>query len=115
MKAISIKQPWANLIASGAKTIETRTWATTYRGELLIVSSRTPRIEPAGQALAIAELVDCRPMTRADEPSAMCELYPNAHAWILQRIRRVCPFPVKGQLGIYDVDVTGLLRPEMPE
>mgnify|MGYP000945848419 CR=1 FL=1 len=26
-------QPWANLIAAGTKTIETRLWATAYRGE----------------------------------------------------------------------------------
>ena len=105
MKAISVKQPWANLIASGEKTVETRTWTTAYRGELLIVSSKTPRIEPAGQALAIAELVDCRPMTKADEASALCDVYPKAQAWVLRRIRRIPPFPVKGQLGIDEVNV----------
>ncbi len=36
MKALSIKQPWAHYIASGQKTIETRTWETKYRGPLLI-------------------------------------------------------------------------------
>lgn len=104
MKALSVKQPWANLIASGKKTIETRTWVTDYRGELLIVSSKSPNIEPAGCALAIVHLVDCRPMTKADEASACCELYPNAHAWVLTQIRPIKPFPVRGQLGIYDVE-----------
>lgn len=47
MKALSVKQPWANMIASGEKTIETRTWMTGYRGQVLIVSSKQPRIEPA--------------------------------------------------------------------
>jgi hypothetical protein len=42
MKAISIKQPWAQLIARGEKTIELRTWATNHRGPLLIVSSLAP-------------------------------------------------------------------------
>ena len=42
MRALSVKQPWASLIASGQKTIETRTWRTDYRGDLLIVSSRQP-------------------------------------------------------------------------
>lgn len=60
MKAISVKQPWANLIASGVKTIETRWWYTRYRGWLLIVSSKQPRIAPAGCAVARARLVDCR-------------------------------------------------------
>lgn len=35
-KAISIKQPWASLIVAGIKDIENRTWATKYRGPLLI-------------------------------------------------------------------------------
>lgn len=105
MKALSVKQPWANLIASGAKTVETRTWATPYRGDLLIVSSKAPAIEPAGKALAIVELVDCRPMTRADEALAKCPFYPNAYAWVLRRIRPLRPFPVQGGLGIYDTEL----------
>ncbi len=36
MKAITILQPWASLIACGAKQIETRSWATKYRGEIAI-------------------------------------------------------------------------------
>lgn len=35
-KAITLSQPYATLIAIGAKKIETRRWATTYRGPLLI-------------------------------------------------------------------------------
>lgn len=102
MKALSVKQPWANMIASGEKTIETRTWATPYRGELIIVSSKQPKIAPAGYALAIATLIDCRVMTRSDERSACCRIYPKAHAWILSNIRRIKPVPLKGSLGIYD-------------
>jgi len=36
MKALSIKQPWAYLIAAGIKDIENRTWKTNYRGKFLI-------------------------------------------------------------------------------
>lgn len=36
MKAITIKQPWASLIAHGIKDIENRTWKTNYRGKVLI-------------------------------------------------------------------------------
>jgi len=39
MKAITIKQPWASLIIEGIKDIENRTWATKYRGHILIHSS----------------------------------------------------------------------------
>lgn len=105
LKALSLKQPWANMIASGRKTIETRRWPTDYRGPLLIVSSRTPNIPPAGYAVALVTLSDCRPMTKTDESEAGCAVYPGAYAWVLNDIRRLKPFPVKGQLGIYEVSV----------
>jgi hypothetical protein len=44
MKALSLWQPWASLIALGVKTIETRGWATKYRGPLAIhAAQRLPR------------------------------------------------------------------------
>jgi len=39
MKAISIKQPFAGLIATGKKRLEIRSWETDYRGPLLICAS----------------------------------------------------------------------------
>lgn len=36
MKALTLIQPWATLIALGEKKIETRSWKTSYRGPLLI-------------------------------------------------------------------------------
>lgn len=36
MKAITIWQPWASLLACGAKGYETRSWATSYRGPIAI-------------------------------------------------------------------------------
>ena len=41
MKTLSLLQPWASLVASGAKRIETRSWATNYRGPLLIHASKS--------------------------------------------------------------------------
>jgi hypothetical protein len=104
-KCLSVKQPWANIIASGQKTIETRLWATRYRGEIVIVSSLKPNIAPAGFAMAIASLIDCRPMTTEDEVSAKCEKYHGAFAWVLTNIRPIIPVPVRGSLGIYEADV----------
>jgi activating signal cointegrator 1 len=40
MKVISLHQPWATLIAIGAKRIETRSWNTSYRGPLAIHASK---------------------------------------------------------------------------
>jgi len=42
MKALSIKQPWATLIASGIKNIENRTWKTNFRGTVLIHAGASP-------------------------------------------------------------------------
>lgn len=36
VKALTIRQPWASLIAAGVKTIETRSWWTRYRGPIAI-------------------------------------------------------------------------------
>jgi hypothetical protein len=40
MKALSLLQPWASLVVTGHKRIETRGWSTQYRGPLLIHASK---------------------------------------------------------------------------
>lgn len=42
MKAITLWQPWATLLAVGCKHMETRSWPTKYRGEILIHASKKP-------------------------------------------------------------------------
>lgn len=106
MKAISVRQPAANKIAAGEKTIEIRTWTTHYRGDLLIVSSASPKIEPAGCALCIVRLADVRPMTKDDEAAACCSWDPTYISWVLTDIRRIEPFPVKGRLGLYEIELS---------
>lgn len=39
-RAISLWQPWASLIMTGAKTFETRSWSTEYRGPLVIHAAK---------------------------------------------------------------------------
>lgn len=59
MKALSLWQPWATLIALGVKTIETRDWSTGYRGPLAIhATKRQP-----DQALCLG------PLTAEGHPS----------------------------------------------
>lgn len=41
MKAISIRQPWADLIVFGPKRVENRTWVCGYRGSILIHASKS--------------------------------------------------------------------------
>jgi hypothetical protein len=57
MKAITIIQPWATLLAIGEKKFETRSWGTKYRGELAIHASKKTdkvicRYEPFHSILA---------------------------------------------------------------
>jgi activating signal cointegrator 1 len=41
VKALSLTQPWATLVAIGAKRIETRSWPTKYRGPLAIHAAKS--------------------------------------------------------------------------
>ena len=101
------------MIASGEKTIETRTWRTGYRGDLLICSSKTfDKHAPSylfsnglcyirGKTICIVELVDCVPMTEEHVIGACCQVYDGAWAWMLENIRIVRNLPIKGQLGLF--------------
>lgn len=44
MKAITILEPWASLIAYGDKKIETRSWETRYRGKIAIHAARSSKV-----------------------------------------------------------------------
>lgn len=41
MKALTLTQPWATLVAIGAKRIETRSWSTPYCGDVLLIHAAT--------------------------------------------------------------------------
>lgn len=47
MKCLSLWQPWATLVAIGAKQCETRSWSTSHRGVIAIHASRrwTPELK----------------------------------------------------------------------
>ncbi|MCI7403953.1 MAG: ASCH domain-containing protein [Pyramidobacter sp.] len=74
IKGLSVRQPWANQIVCGTKTVEWRSWATKYRGPLLICSTAQPDSrframckdypEYNGVACGIVTLADCVPFTR---------------------------------------------------
>lgn len=79
MKAITLIQPWASLIALGEKRIETRSWNTGYRGPIAIHAGKKPPVDlgtaslyaaleradvglddlPLGSVVATATLIDC--------------------------------------------------------
>ena len=134
MKALSLWQPWASFVAEGHKTIETRSWSTRYRGELLICAAKKTGSKlrgervfleealgvklvdkkiPLGQAVAIVDLVDCRSITYTLIDSISPKEYVlgnyeiGRYAWILENIRKIEPFPVIGRQGLFNVNIEG--------
>jgi len=105
MKALSVRQPWASLIAEGKKSIELRTRKTHYRGPLLICASRHKQGDgPKGVALAVVDVVDCRPAVPGDEKRACCKPQKDHYAWCFAYPRPVDPFPVRGNCSLFHVD-----------
>jgi activating signal cointegrator 1 len=51
VRGLSLTQPWASLIALGAKQIETRSWSTSYRGRVAIHAAKN--LEPVGGAAGL--------------------------------------------------------------
>lgn len=112
MKTMSIRQPWASLIAFGEKTVEVRSWSTSFRGRLLIHASGKDIIEdgltlPAGYAIATVEVVDVRPLTEADLEAACLEDMPDGpcFAWVLRDAQEIEPVPCKGRLNLWEADI----------
>jgi hypothetical protein len=115
-KALSVKQPYAEAIANGHKTIEVRSRNTTYRGDLVICSSAKPFLPgfglPAGVTICVVELYDVKPVEEftAEDWAATC-IPPDdqpleGFGWLVRNPRRVEEIPVKGQLGIYNLVVS---------
>lgn len=107
MKALSIHPEYAMSIMLGEKTIECRTWRTEYRGKLLVCSSNRPTVGTiSGHALCVVNLVDVVPFRDEYVDAAMCDAMPDRpmYAWMLDDIELIEPFPIKGKLGLYDVD-----------
>lgn len=104
MKVLTIKEPWANLILEGKKTIETRTWKTQHRGLILLHASKNPKSKISGCIFAAAKIVDCIPMVKAHESKACCDIYPKAYSWFLEDIKPTELKEVKGKLGLWNFD-----------
>jgi hypothetical protein len=58
MHALSLRQPWAALVAAGLKTIEVRTWPTRRLGPILIHAARLTDDRPAAWQKVPLELMD---------------------------------------------------------
>jgi hypothetical protein len=127
MMGLSLWQPWASLVAAGAKLEETRSWRTGYRGRLAIHAA-TRALElpspafraaaeavlhcqleelPRGGIVAIATLADIHP-TEGWEPAEGTRPWgdytPGRFAWLLADVRAVSPaYRTRGHQGIWPI------------
>ncbi|MDO8500185.1 MAG: ASCH domain-containing protein [bacterium] len=122
MKAISIHQPWADLITNGKRPLEVRKWKTHYRGPLIIHASLTVEKEECsrlvvtpsatGALIGVVELQsvlilsekdweDLRPLHLETGPRP----YGNkTFGWVLRRPRKfVKPIPFRGSLCFFTI------------
>lgn len=109
MKALSVRNPWAQLIFEGEKTFEYRTWKTDYRGDLLICSTASPKIIDTicGHAMCVVRLNDIVKVTEENYQDFENDLTPDdigIYAWQLTDLRYIQPFPIKGKQGFANVD-----------
>lgn len=127
MKVITIKQPYASLIAAGIKEYEFRTWKTKYRGDILIHSGKSvdkKAVEkfksynleyPCGCIIAKAILTDCIQIN--DEAKLMLKeknnlVYENVikntecneYGFKLENVKKIDPIYINGKLSLWDYD-----------
>ncbi len=137
MKVLSIKEPLASLLKSGIKKIETRSWATKYRGEIYIHASlkqeKYNNVEfnkiienltfMPGYILFKANLVDCVYMTKEyiedmkknNYTEYLCgDFKEGRYGWVIDNVEIIKPIKSKGELGIWNyykpVEILDLMK-----
>lgn len=127
MKVITIKQPFASLIAAGLKEYEFRTWKTNYRGEILIHAGKGIDKEsmkkfealklnyPTGCIIARANLTDCVPITEAVKTELREKNFLvysgttenqdwSGYGFKLENAEVIKPIFANGMLGLWEYD-----------
>ncbi|MDJ0342203.1 ASCH domain-containing protein [Streptomyces sp. H10-C2] len=109
MKALTIRQPWADAIAHQTKRLENRTWKTNYRGLVLIHAAAAPdrtaivygpRPDTRSAVIATARISDCH----YSDDGRCCGPWgdENVYHWTLTDVSTLPePVPCKGRLGLW--------------
>lgn len=129
MKVLTLKQPWATLVAEGIKKYEFRSWKTNYRGKILIHAGIGIDKEamkkfaglnltfPSKKILAEVEIVDCLFLDDELNKKIISEnniAYGNkkreGYAWMLDNIKKInYEKELNGKLGLWNYD-EGLIK-----
>lgn len=124
MKALTVRQPFAQAINDNLKNIEFRSWRTDHRGEMLICAAKADADAwgevislgliplPVGCHVCVVDLVDVRPMTQADAEQYGIDYEPSVYAWVFDdQTGYMCqPRPVIGALNLFDVPTEKIER-----
>lgn len=124
MKALSIKQPWAWAIIYAGKPVENRSWATRYRGPIVIHASKTFDHEGykwiaqnedilgcklphwheirTGGIVGKASIVDC-------VRSHSSNWFFGPWGYVLEGPEPLEFVPYRGQLGFFEIDQDNLI------
>ena len=136
MKALTLTQPWASLVALGYKRVETRSWRTQYRGPIAIHAAkgfptearrfaeveraigRVPARIPRGAVVCIIDLVDCQPAEEVALRISGLERHlgdyaPSRWAWLFDPVSLRSlpnPIPARGALSLWEWEAPFSLR-----
>lgn len=134
MRAISLWQPWASLIALEEKRLETRSWQTACRGPLLIHAAKrwakeqrelflekafrdaicpaygNPDALPLGCFVALVDLVEIFPVQKVElfisyKEKRFGNYSAGRFVWKLENVRRLAePIPARGYQALWTPD-----------
>jgi hypothetical protein len=133
IRALTIRQPFPELILRRRKPYEIRSWRTNYRGPLVIhsaariktdcakASGLNPETLVTSAFVGVVVLSDVRPYTRADskllnQKRAIGGWSPGQFSWVLKKpIRFARPIKANGKLGLFTVprSVARLVQPHL--
>jgi len=125
MKVLTLKQPWATLVAEGIKKYEFRSWKTNYRGKLLIHAGKG--IDKAGmkmvkslnlkypskRIIAQVEILDCLKLDKKLNNEIINEkniAYGNTirtgYAWKIDNVVKInIDKEINGKLGLWNINL----------
>lgn len=133
MKAITLTQPWASLVAFGEKRFETRGWGTNHTGQVAIHAAKgypawarevageplfrrvlarhglTAETLPTGAIVGLVEIAGCGPASVVRpllslQDEAFGDFSGGRWAWDLRSpVALAVPVPCKGALSLWDV------------
>lgn len=127
IKALSLRQPYAELIVQGIKTIELRKWNTKFRGKFLVHASKFQPNDVLvwelglslhdlefGALIGVADLIDVKDYDKLpasewemDAPKHLAgiDYMTSTKGFILKNAKKFrYSIPCKGQLNFFNVD-----------